>query len=212
MSIRPDEPTFISMMQTHQSAVYNLCYRMLGESREAEDAAQETFLRAYDQFGRYDPARPLKPWLLAIAHHHCIDRLRQRRGSCLDVDDEALVDTLAGQRPDDDPEVRALQNERNRGIQALLIRLAPEDRALVVMRYWYGLSYVEMAGATRSSVGAVKSRLHRARGVLESMLASNPWSGLEMGARMAKTARRTAKGALPGAGALTPSHKPAYAS
>ena len=48
----------------------------------------------------------------------------------------------------DDPEVRALQNERNRGIQALLIRLTPEDRALVVMRYWYGLSYVEMAEAT----------------------------------------------------------------
>jgi RNA polymerase sigma-70 factor, ECF subfamily len=140
MSIRHDEPTFISMMQTHQSAVYNLCYRMLGEAGEAEDAAQETFLRAYDQFGRYDPARPLKTWLLAIAHHHCIDRLRQRRGPCLDVDNEALAESLAGQRADDDPEVRALQNERNRGIQALLIRLAPEDRAMVVMRYWYGLS------------------------------------------------------------------------
>jgi RNA polymerase sigma-70 factor (ECF subfamily) len=105
MSIRPDEPTFISMRQTHQSAVYNLCYRMLGE---AEDAAQETFLRAYDQFARYEPARPLKTWLLAIAHHHCIDRLRQRLGPC-----------LAGQRPYDDPEVRALQNERKRGIRKL---------------------------------------------------------------------------------------------
>jgi len=210
MSIRPDETTFISIMQTYQSAVYNLCYRMLGEAGEAEDAAQETFLRAYDRFGRYDPARSLKTWLLAIAHHHCIDRLRQRRGPCLDVDDEAIADCLAGARPDEDPEVRALQSERERSIQALLVRLAPEDRALVVMRYWYGLSYVEMAEATHSSVGAVKSRLHRARGALESMLATNPGSDRQAGARGAGTARAP-KSALPVPISLPGSRKLAFA-
>ena len=210
MPIRPDETTFISIMQTYQSAVYNLCYRMLGEAGEAEDAAQETFLRAYDQFARYDPARSLKTWLLAIAHHHCIDRLRQRRGPCLDVDDEAIADGLAGGRPDDDPEVRALQNERERSIQALLVRLAPEDRALVVMRYWYGLSYVEMAEATNSSIGAVKSRLHRARGSLENMLAAKPGPDRQAGARSAGTAT-PAKGGLPAASALASGRKPAFA-
>jgi hypothetical protein len=69
-----------------------------------------------------------------------------------------------------------------------------------------------MAEATHSSAGAVKSRLHRARRALESMLAANPSPDREAGARVAKSARRAGKGALPGAGALTPSHKPAYAS
>jgi len=210
MSNRPDETTFISIMQTHQSAVYNLCYRMLDEAGEAEDAAQETFLRAYDQFGRYDPTRSLKTWLLAIAHHHCIDRLRQRRGPCLDVDDESVADCLAGGRADEDPEVRALQNERSRSIQALLVRLQPEDRALVVMRYWYGLSYVEMAGATNSSVGAVKSRLHRARGALEGMLAGNAGPDRQAGTREARTAQGV-KAALPGTPALSPTHRYAFA-
>jgi RNA polymerase sigma-70 factor (ECF subfamily) len=183
---------------------------MLGEATEAEDAAQETFLRAYDQFGRYDPARCLKTWLLAIAHHHCIDRLRQRRGPCLDVDDEAIADCLVGGRPDDDPEVRALQNERNRGIQALLVRLAPEDRALVVMRYWYGLSYVEMAETTHTTVGAVKSRLHRARGTLEDMLAANAGSDRRTGERTTRTGR-VVKGALAGTGTMVPVGKLAFA-
>ncbi len=206
MSIRPDEPTFIRMMQTYQSAVYNLCYRLLGDGGEAEDAAQETFLRAYDRFGRYDPARPLKTWLLAIAHHYCIDRLRQRRGPCLDLNDEALADTLPGQRADDDPEGRALQNERDRSIQALLSRLAPEDRALVVMRYWYGLSYVEMAEATRSSVGAVKSRLHRARGTLESLLTAHASPGGR------RPDSRVAGKALASPGAMAVAYTPAFAN
>ena len=212
MPIRPDEPTFISIMQTYQSAVYNLCYRMLGEAGEAEDAAQETFLRAYDQFGRYDPARSLKTWLLAIAHHHCIDRLRQRRGACLDVDDEILADTLAGERPDDDPERRALQNERNRSIQALLFRLAPEDRALVILRYWYGSSYVEMADLTHSSVGAVKSRLHRARGTLAGLLATTPPADRQTGSRVPGTTQRAAEGALAAIKMLANGQNPVFAS
>jgi RNA polymerase sigma-70 factor, ECF subfamily len=169
---RPDEATFISMLQTHQAGVYNLCYRLLGDAGEAEDAAQETFLRAYDRYGAYDAQRPLKTWLLAIAHHHCIDRLRRRHGHCLDLDDDALAESLPAPHPSEDPEGMALLNERNHSIQRLLDRLSPEDRSLVFMRYWYGLSYVEMADATGSTVGAVKSRLHRARCALGTMLAA----------------------------------------
>ena len=59
--------------------MYNLCFRMLGESGEAEDATQETFLRVYKNLSRYDTTRPFKTWILSIASNHSIDRLRKRR-------------------------------------------------------------------------------------------------------------------------------------
>jgi RNA polymerase sigma-70 factor, ECF subfamily len=165
-----DTAAFAALVATYQTPVYNLCYRMLGEATEAEDAAQESFLRAYSQLVRYDPSRPFKSWLFAIADHYCIDLLRRRRLKWLDIDDEELAfhPALSEQRPG--PEESALQQERDAGIQALLDRLAPSSRSIIVLRYWYGLSYEEIAGVTGISVPAVKSRLHRAREVLAAIV------------------------------------------
>ena len=74
-----DEKAFTVLVETYQKPVYNLCYRMLGEAEAAEDAAQETFLKVYQNLVRYDRARPFPTWLLSIAAHDCIDRLRRRR-------------------------------------------------------------------------------------------------------------------------------------
>jgi RNA polymerase sigma factor (sigma-70 family) len=86
-----DQAAFTTLVQTYQTAIYNLCYRMLGEADQAQDATQETFLRAYTQFHRYDAERSFKTWLFSIASHYCIDRLRRRRVTWLDIDDEPLA-------------------------------------------------------------------------------------------------------------------------
>jgi RNA polymerase sigma-70 factor (ECF subfamily) len=70
-----NQEAFTQLVETYQRPVYNLCYRMLGSSEEAEDASQETFLRVYKNIKRYDHKRPFSTWLLSIAHH-CIDQLR----------------------------------------------------------------------------------------------------------------------------------------
>jgi RNA polymerase sigma-70 factor (ECF subfamily) len=165
-----DENAFAVLVETYQTPIYNLCYRMLGEAGEAEDAAQETFLRAYHQLARYDPACSFKTWLFAIANHHCIDRLRKRRLTWLSIDDDlpphpALNDQAPG------PEEANVRREQAEQLQTLLAKLPPDDRAVVVMRYWYDLSYEEIAEATSTTVSAVKSRLHRARGSLGDLLA-----------------------------------------
>jgi RNA polymerase sigma-70 factor, ECF subfamily len=151
------------LVEIYQAPVYNLCYRMLGDPGEAEDAAQEAFLRAYSQLHRYDPARPFKTWLFAIASHHCIDRLRRRHVIWLGIDDEPLLThpALLESRPG--PEQMAVRREEEATIQAALAELAPRDRSAIVMRYWYDMSYEEIADATGSTASAVKSRLHRAR-------------------------------------------------
>ena len=74
-----DHTAFAQLVEQYQRPVYNLAYRMLGNAQDAEDAAQETFLRVYKQFKRYDRRQKFATWLLAIAAHYCIDRLRRRR-------------------------------------------------------------------------------------------------------------------------------------
>jgi RNA polymerase sigma-70 factor (ECF subfamily) len=166
-----DKAAFAGLVQAYQTAIYNLCYRMLGEAGEAEDATQETFLRTYTQLHRYDPARPFKTWLFSIACHHCIDRLRKRRLTWVDIDDEPLLSHPALREPTPGPEESALREEHSAAIQALLANLPPKDRGAIVMRYWFDLSYEEIARVTGTSASAVKSRLHRARTALVRMLA-----------------------------------------
>ena len=74
-----NDEAFTKLVEEHQTHVYNLCYRMLGEPEAAEDAAQETFLRAYQNLHRYDRTRSFATWLLSIGAHYCIDRLRRRK-------------------------------------------------------------------------------------------------------------------------------------
>jgi RNA polymerase sigma-70 factor (ECF subfamily) len=166
-----DEAAFTALVEAYQSPIYNLCYRMLGEAGEAEDAAQETFLRAYSQLASYDSARSFKTWLFSIANHHCIDRLRKRRLTWLSIDDD-LPPHPALQEQAPGPEEASVRREQSEALQALLSKLPPDDRSVVVMRYWYDLSYEEIAEATRTTVSAVKSRLHRARGHLGELLAA----------------------------------------
>jgi RNA polymerase sigma-70 factor (ECF subfamily) len=165
-----DQAAFTTLVQTYQTAIYNLCYRMLGEADQAQDATQETFLRAYTQFHRYDPERPFKTWLFAIASHYCIDRLRRRRMTWLDIDDEPLAGHPALRESRVGPEDSALKRERAADVQALLETLPAKDRAAVVMLYWYDLSYQEIAEVTGTTVSAVKSRLHRARAAMAETL------------------------------------------
>ncbi len=167
-----DGRAFSRLALAYQTPIYNLCYRMLGNSHDAEEACQEAFLRAYTRFGSYDPARSFKTWLFSIAHHYCIDRLRRRRLTWLSLDDEPAFDTAAWRSPSATPEEVALRHEREDAIQALLTALPPKDRSALIMRYWDGLSYEEIADATATTVSAVKSRLHRARCALAPMVHS----------------------------------------
>lgn len=168
-ALQGDRNAFGRLVEAYQGPVYNLTYRMLGDSHEAEDAAQETFLRAYRKLGSYDPGRKFSTWLLSIASHYCIDRLRRRRLKWLSLEDEGLPPgAMESQLPG--PERRAIQGEQEAQIQALLDTLSADYRAVVVLHYWYGLSYEEIAEATNGTVSAVKSRLFRARRMLAERL------------------------------------------
>lgn len=166
-----NQEAFAELVYNYQDAVYNLTYRMLGERAEAEDAAQETFLRAYLHLYRYDADRSFKTWLLSIASNHCIDRLRKRRIRWLSLDDPLPSESaLALSSNEPTPEEWSLSNERGKSIQVLLEELAPEYRAAVILRYWYDYSYIEIAQTLETTESAIKSRLFRARQMLADKL------------------------------------------
>lgn len=166
-----DQDAFAEIVYSFQDAVYNLCYRMLGERSEAEDATQEAFLRAYLHMKRYDTDRPFKTWLLSIASNHCIDRLRKRRMTWLSLDEPLPSGSaLALSSEEPGPEEAALHNERREYIQLMLNELDPDYRAAVVLRYWYDYSYVEIAETMGTTESAIKSRLFRARQKLAEKL------------------------------------------
>lgn len=155
-----DMEAFSYLVETYQKPVYNMCYRMLGEAGEAEDAAQETFLRAFKSIHRYDNKRPFPTWLLSIAAHYCIDQIRKRRMTIVSMDEHPDMD-LPDLAPG--PESSLGKREEQQRVRALLEGLSPTDRAAVTMYYWYDFSYEEIAQTLSLSLSAVKSRLHRAR-------------------------------------------------
>ncbi len=144
----------------YQNPVHNLCYRMLGNSQAAEDAAQETFWRAYNNLNRYDRERPFATWLLSIAAHYCIDQQRRKRLPTVDLDE---IIEFNAEDPAPNPERAMLDTEFSEEIQKQLAGLNENDRAVLVLRYFHELSEDEICQALSITKSAVKSRLHRAR-------------------------------------------------
>jgi RNA polymerase sigma-70 factor (ECF subfamily) len=166
-----NQDAFAELVYSFQDMVFNLCYRMLNDAPEAEDATQEAFLRAYRYLERYDASRSFKTWLLSIASNHCIDRLRKRRMHMVSLDDAVPGESsLALSSDEPTPEQATLDSERGLHIQTMLDNLAPDYRAAVVLRYWYDYSYAEIAETMGTTESAIKSRLFRARQQLADLL------------------------------------------
>lgn len=164
-ALRGDQAAFADLVTRYQTAVYNMAYRMLGDPTEAEDAAQEVFVRAWNQLHTFQIDRRFSTWLLSIASHYCIDMLRRRKPS-------APLDDVALYVPSDDPqpEELALRAEQSEMVQQLLNTLPDKYRSVTVLRYYNDLSYDEISRATGLSESAVKTQLHRARKMLADQL------------------------------------------
>ncbi|HVB73896.1 MAG TPA: sigma-70 family RNA polymerase sigma factor [Ktedonobacteraceae bacterium] len=164
LTLAGDQDAFSTLVERYKDAVQNLAYRMLSNVTEAEDVTQEVFVRAYTQLATYKPAHKFSTWLLSIASHLAIDQLRRRRFLALPLEDvpflEWVADLGAG------PEQSALEGEQQDEIQTFLQRLPGKYRAVILLRYWYDLSYDEIALALKLTPALVKARLHRARELL----------------------------------------------
>jgi RNA polymerase sigma-70 factor (ECF subfamily) len=166
-----DQEAFATLVERYKRPVYNLAYRLLGNPNDAEDAAQETFVRAYTRLATYEPDGRFGAWLSAICSHWCIDTMRARR---------RRVQTVAlGKVPESDrfisqvdgPEDVALVADSRDEVQRWLDALPPQYRTVLSLRYFQDLSYAEIADVLDEPVSTVRMRLFRARGMLQQVVA-----------------------------------------
>lgn len=155
------------LVRLHQEPLFRLAYLLLGDAGEAEDVAQEAFLRAYRSLERYDMERPLRPWLLSIAANLARNR-RRSAGRYL-----AAVQRWFKAEPASVPSIeeRGIQKLESQNLWRAIRRLDLMDQQVVYLRYFLELSTQEVAETLQVPEGTVKSRLHRAlkrlRGVIE---------------------------------------------
>lgn len=164
---RGDLSAFEDIVRRHQDRIYNLCRYMLQDTHDAQDAAQDVFVKAYAGLKAFKPDASLYTWLYRIAVNTCLDYKRKSRPE-QPQDESFLLDDLASTEPS--PEQRYQSKEIGQAIQAALQKLPEHLRAAIVLKEIEELSYEEIAEVLHTSLGTVKSRISRAREELRRLL------------------------------------------
>lgn len=154
------------LIALHQVAAFRLAYLLLGDADEAEDAVQEGLIRAYRSLGRFDQARPFRPWLMRIVTN--VTRNQRRSWGRY----RGMVKRLLGQMPALSPSLSNPndQRERNQTLWQAIQQLPSASQELIYLRYFLDLSESEMAETVGVPIGTIKSRLHRSLAKLRTIV------------------------------------------
>jgi RNA polymerase sigma-70 factor, ECF subfamily len=158
---------YAELVRRYQAQVYNTCYRLLGERRDAEDLAQDTFIRVHQHFASYNPAMPFGPWVRRIAANLCLNHLQKRQDLSMDFTQDDVLSPLPVPAADNSrPESVVEQRQTSRDLRRAILNLPPKYRMVVELRHFQELSYEEIAGELSVSLSDVKTWLFRARQAL----------------------------------------------
>lgn len=159
-----DSEAFSEIVRRYQGPIFRLCRRYL-RGPESEDAAQETFVRAFVHREKFDPARPLMPWLCTIARRLCLDKLRKKTP---DLDE--TLETRTGDEGSASPEGAAATREELGRLQAALADLPEGQREAIVRYHIDGMSYQDIAQSLEVPVGTIMTWLYRGRAALRTLV------------------------------------------
>ena len=164
-----DADAFGQIVRHYQRAVFRVAYGLTRNASDADDLAQETFVRAWQAIGRFRAGEPLYPWLARIAMNQAMSLFRRRKRR----PETALEPLLEAGRQwggGTDPAREASDRDRAAHLEAALAELSPEHQSVLVLRAVEGMSYEEIAGVLGVPAGTVMSRLSRARAELRARL------------------------------------------
>lgn len=168
-----DEAAFEELIRQYEKKVYTLCFRMCGNSEDAEEAAQDAFLALWRGIDRFRQESSLSTWIYRLATNACIDTLRRRKkqSGSVSLDDEELFVDAVDTSPQ--PQETVEHREAQKLLQEGLSTLPEEYRKVLILREIEGLSYTEIAESASIELGTVKSRISRGRSLLRNFLSGN---------------------------------------
>ena len=174
--LKGDQNAFAEIVELYQDKLYRVCYRMLGNKHEAEDIAQEAFVRAFVNIHTFDTNRKFSTWLYRIGTNLCIDRIRKKKPDYfLDAEvagAEGLNMYSQIASTDELPEDEVLKMEMQERVQYEISRLPDKYRAVIVLKYMEDLPLQEISDILDMPLGTVKTRIHRGREALRKQLSN----------------------------------------
>jgi RNA polymerase sigma-70 factor (ECF subfamily) len=174
--LKGDQNAFAEIVELYQDKLYRICYRMLGNKHEAEDIAQEAFVRAFINIHTFDTNRKFSTWLYRIGTNLCIDRIRKKKPDYyLDAEvagTEGLNMYSQIASKEELPEQEVLKMEMQDRVQYEISRLPDKYRAVIVLKYMEDLPLQEISDILEMPLGTVKTRIHRGREALRKQLSN----------------------------------------
>ena len=160
-----DKAAFIELFKMYERYLIKLCYSYVQNEQDTLDIAQEVYIKVFKNISMFDEKMPFHPWFRTVAVNTCLNFKRICRYDSVslntkDEDDKSLEDVIAAQN---DVENEVLDKELGRLIRENLECLKPKHRMVLVLRYYEGLSYEEIASVMNCPIGTVRSRIFRAR-------------------------------------------------
>ncbi len=173
------EKAYRELLGRYQRPVFSLIYRMLRDREQAEDLAQETFVRVFNHIDRYDPKYKFSSWIFKIATNLTIDHIRKKEVATVSIDgsryavtaDEIEASTITVASGDENPEELLEAKELGESIEQAIGGLRAEYRTAILLRHVEGREYQEIADIMSLPLGTVKTFIHRARKELQGKLA-----------------------------------------
>ncbi|MBN2071464.1 MAG: sigma-70 family RNA polymerase sigma factor [Candidatus Krumholzibacteriota bacterium] len=171
--LKGDEKAFEELLTKYRNPVYSICFRMVKNHSDAEDLAQDVFIRTFNVLDRYNPSYPFSSWLYRITSNLCIDFIRRRKSGVYSLDepvsgsDGEMSRQLPAEtvNPDRELENREMMEVLNQAIA----ELPDHYRIIVILRHQEQLSYEEISDNLGIPLGTVKARIHRARNLIKSV-------------------------------------------
>ena len=172
------EKAYRELLDRYQRPVFSIIFRMIRDREQAEDLAQETFVRVFNHIGRYDPRYKFSSWIFKIATNLTIDWIRRKELKTVSIDgsrnavtsDEMEASAITIVSEDENPEELLEAKELGEEIEEAIGKLRPEYRAAILLRHVEGREYQEIAEILSLPLGTVKTYIHRGRNELRDQL------------------------------------------
>lgn len=169
-----DSNAFSGLVEKYQRPIFNFIYRFFGSYDQAGELTQDTFLKAFQSLRSFDPARRFSTWLYTIAKNLCIDEYKRRRHAPTVYLDELPegMEMKSGQGVIANPQTQCIRAEEEARLTTAIGRLEPDKKMALILHYFQGLSYNEIAETLAIPLSTVKIRIFRAKKALLEILES----------------------------------------